>query len=226
LQTRQGILVNSFAGHVDREMRRGLAQLGHDSCHFFGEPFDLRLFGEALGDGGRLVKVPEDVFVAPIHVQDALHSIVGLEQYAEVREPVVRKLACLLTLSWTKKERVIDCSGPRPRRQMRLSWISGAQSSLMIMVGALLNRPSGTTIAAIMEATGRQAHTVRGFLAGVGRRANIDKFLAEFLDESKKKHKDKPEIEVIKIDTGETDFVANPEAQKIATQVSEFLARS
>jgi predicted transcriptional regulator len=35
---------------------------------------------------------------------------------------------------------------------------------------ALLSRPSGTTITAIVEATGWQAHTVRGFLAAVVRK--------------------------------------------------------
>jgi hypothetical protein len=35
---------------------------------------------------------------------------------------------------------------------------------------AMLSRPTGTTVTAIMEATGWQAHSVRGFLAGVVRR--------------------------------------------------------
>jgi deoxyguanosine kinase len=53
--------------------------------------------------------------------------------------------------------------------------------------------------------------------------ANIDKCLTEFLAECKKRHRGKQKIEVVEIDSGETDFVTNPEADRIADQVGGFL---
>ena len=87
-----------------------------------------------------------------------------------------RKIACA-----TKTRSAASVRSKVSRRKAASRAKTRAHSKQMRVVG-LLSRPSGATIAGIMQSTGWQPHSVRGFLAAVVRKKLGLKLVSEKTD--------------------------------------------
>jgi hypothetical protein len=66
--------------------------------------------------------------------------------------------------------RLAEANRPRPGQKINTNGGGRRSGSKQTQVLAMVRRPKGVTVAAIMTATGWQQHSVRGFLAGTVRR--------------------------------------------------------
>ena len=108
-----------------------------------------------------MVRAPDGAGSARPSLRDAAHRVLAAwDDEANGRTDLADAVAALRAMLVKPARSVREPGAPRKPR--------GGTKRQQVL--ALLRRPEGATVAQIVEATGWQAHTVRGFFAGLKKR--------------------------------------------------------
>src|ERR1700739_1199862 len=137
--------------------------IGHDSTRATGAAGSLDL---SAAEAGHLLGVHRATIYRWLDGSMSVPIVVELLLRLMVRRGIPPAEVTASRLGQTSAKPQSGRSQAKPAKPIVHNTRARSKQAAVLV---LLSRPRGATIAAMMQATGWPAHTVRGFLAGVGR---------------------------------------------------------